>query len=170
MWCAPTPEIIPDQRFDVHPLGGAQLNDAGCPTGQSYRFSLAVRCVLSSSRPLIEPIDSRSCPPRTRRPRASGGMADALASGASVLRDVGVQVPLRPPRIDTLDQYDVSSGIRALRHTDRFFSPEMPAEVHIRLPTYGRNESASARSQSACHDAGGSVSSTPSSSHSKISA
>ena len=24
-------------------------------------------------------------------------MADALASGASVLRDVGVQVPLRPP-------------------------------------------------------------------------
>jgi hypothetical protein len=28
--------------------------------------------------------------------RASGGMADALASGASVLRDVGVQVPLRP--------------------------------------------------------------------------
>ena len=25
-------------------------------------------------------------------------MADALASGASVLRDVGVQVPLRPPR------------------------------------------------------------------------
>lgn len=30
--------------------------------------------------------------------RASGGMADALASGASVLRDVGVQVPLRPPR------------------------------------------------------------------------
>ena len=29
--------------------------------------------------------------------RASGGMADALASGASVLRDVGVQVPLRPP-------------------------------------------------------------------------
>lgn len=27
---------------------------------------------------------------------ASGGMADALASGASVLRDVGVQVPLRP--------------------------------------------------------------------------
>ena len=30
-------------------------------------------------------------------PRASGGMADALASGASVLRDVGVQVPLRPP-------------------------------------------------------------------------
>lgn len=32
------------------------------------------------------------------QPRASGGMADALASGASVLRDVGVQVPLRPPR------------------------------------------------------------------------
>ena len=30
--------------------------------------------------------------------RASGGMADALASGASVLRDVGVQVPLRPQR------------------------------------------------------------------------
>ena len=30
--------------------------------------------------------------------RASGGMADALASGASVLRDVGVQVPLRPHR------------------------------------------------------------------------
>src|SRR5262249_51579725 len=30
--------------------------------------------------------------------RASGGMADALASGASVLRDVGVQVPLRPPK------------------------------------------------------------------------
>jgi hypothetical protein len=29
--------------------------------------------------------------------RAGGGMADALASGASVLRDVGVQVPLRPP-------------------------------------------------------------------------
>ena len=29
--------------------------------------------------------------------RRSGGMADALASGASVLRDVGVQVPLRPP-------------------------------------------------------------------------
>ena len=28
--------------------------------------------------------------------RASGEMADALASGASVLRDVGVQVPLRP--------------------------------------------------------------------------
>lgn len=25
-------------------------------------------------------------------------MADALASGASVLRDVGVQVPLRPPQ------------------------------------------------------------------------
>ena len=36
---------------------------------------------------------------RDRLPRllgASGGMADALASGASVLRDVGVQVPLRP--------------------------------------------------------------------------
>src|SRR5579875_1585955 len=32
-----------------------------------------------------------------RLSRASGGMADALASGASVLRDVGVQVPLRPP-------------------------------------------------------------------------
>ncbi len=32
--------------------------------------------------------------------RASGGMADALASGASVLRDVGVQVPLRPPKCD----------------------------------------------------------------------
>src|SRR5947209_3026192 len=30
--------------------------------------------------------------------RASGGMADALASGASVLRDVGVQVPLRPQK------------------------------------------------------------------------
>ncbi len=30
--------------------------------------------------------------------RASGGMADALASGASVLRDVGVQVPLRAQR------------------------------------------------------------------------
>ena len=30
--------------------------------------------------------------------RASGGIADALASRASVLRDVGVQVPLRPPR------------------------------------------------------------------------
>lgn len=40
----------------------------------------------------------RTCPPSNRRPRASGGMADALASGASVLRDVGVQVPLRPPR------------------------------------------------------------------------
>ena len=26
-------------------------------------------------------------------------MADALASGASVLRDVGVQVPLRPPNV-----------------------------------------------------------------------
>ncbi|SIP65203.1 hypothetical protein BN9982_170048 [Mycobacterium tuberculosis] len=33
--------------------------------------------------------------------RASGGMADALASGASVLRDVGVQVPLRPPYCET---------------------------------------------------------------------
>lgn len=32
--------------------------------------------------------------------RASGGMADALASGASVLRDVGVQVPLRPQKAD----------------------------------------------------------------------
>lgn len=39
-----------------------------------------------------------TCSPGDRRPRASGGMADALASGASVLRDVGVQVPLRPPR------------------------------------------------------------------------
>ena len=39
-----------------------------------------------------------TCPPDFRRPRASGGMADALASGASVLRDVGVQVPLRPLR------------------------------------------------------------------------
>ena len=29
--------------------------------------------------------------------RASGGMADALASGASVRKDVGVQVPPRPP-------------------------------------------------------------------------
>ena len=31
--------------------------------------------------------------------RASGGMADALASGASVRKDVGVQVPSRPPRV-----------------------------------------------------------------------
>jgi hypothetical protein len=29
--------------------------------------------------------------------RASGGMADALASGASVRKDVGVQVPPRAP-------------------------------------------------------------------------
>ena len=35
----------------------------------------------------------------TETTRASGGMADALASGASVLRDVGVQVPLRPRKI-----------------------------------------------------------------------
>ena len=30
--------------------------------------------------------------------RASGGMADALASGASIRKDVGVQVPLRPTK------------------------------------------------------------------------
>ena len=29
--------------------------------------------------------------------RASGGMADALASGASIRKDVRVQVPPRPP-------------------------------------------------------------------------
>ena len=31
--------------------------------------------------------------------RASGGMADALASGASVRKDVGVRVPPRAPRV-----------------------------------------------------------------------
>lgn len=55
--------------------------------------------------------DHSSAPPITRRfrfgadpvirffpsLRASGGMADALASGASVRKDVGVQVPPRPP-------------------------------------------------------------------------
>jgi hypothetical protein len=40
--------------------------------------------------------------------RASGGMADALASGASVLRDVGVQVPLRPQK-----QFYKLRGIRS---------------------------------------------------------
>src|SRR5680860_1160317 len=35
--------------------------------------------------------------------RASGGMADALASGASVRKDVGVQVPPRAPRDPVAD-------------------------------------------------------------------
>jgi hypothetical protein len=33
--------------------------------------------------------------------RASGGMADALASGASVRKDMGVQVPPRAPKLET---------------------------------------------------------------------
>ena len=33
--------------------------------------------------------------------RASGEMADALASGASVRKDVGVQVPPRAPRVSS---------------------------------------------------------------------
>ena len=38
-------------------------------------------------------------------------MADALASGASVLRDVGVQVPLRPPRaVEQLEREPTASG------------------------------------------------------------
>lgn len=44
--------------------------------------------------------------------RASGGMADALASGASVLQDVGVQVPLRPqikPRLaETFQEFQLA--------------------------------------------------------------
>jgi hypothetical protein len=42
-------------------------------------------------------------------------MADALASGASVLRDVGVQVPLRPHK----KQFDKLSGLRSSVHGGR---------------------------------------------------
>ena len=38
--------------------------------------------------------------------RASGGMADALASGASVRKDVGVQVPPRPPVVELRPRTD----------------------------------------------------------------
>ncbi|EEN86653.1 hypothetical protein RHOER0001_5599 [Rhodococcus erythropolis SK121] len=34
-------------------------------------------------------------------------MADALASGASVLRDVGVQVPLRPPQDEATNSQEL---------------------------------------------------------------
>ena len=58
-------------------------------------FTSTPHCCYRS--PVVGQPSSTACPPSLRRPRASGGMADALASGASVLRDVGVQVPLRPP-------------------------------------------------------------------------
>jgi hypothetical protein len=45
--------------------------------------------------------------------RASGGMADALASGASVLRDVGVQVPLRPHRAVQTHRHEVTNSEEA---------------------------------------------------------
>ena len=45
--------------------------------------------VLGCSQAVVRPIASR----------ASGEMADALASGASVRKDVGVQVPPRAPGV-----------------------------------------------------------------------
>ncbi len=68
--------------------GGVRAGTMTKPQVRGVRradFSFAPGCVLSFSSP-------------HGQPRASGGMADALASGASVLRDVGVQVPLRPQR------------------------------------------------------------------------
>ena len=38
-----------------------------------------------------------------------GGMADALASGASVRKDVGVQVPPHPHQVKELKSFDFSS-------------------------------------------------------------
>ena len=65
---------------------------------------------------------------RAKLPRlfwASGGMADALASGASVLRDVGVQVPLRPhtyPRVGPLRRR-LGSGTLSV---ETFANPALP--------------------------------------------
>src|SRR5699024_1199034 len=59
------------------------------------RFHPAWRLETASTSGLVWPV--WCVLPYFSVTRASGGMADALASGASVLRDVGVQVPLRPP-------------------------------------------------------------------------
>ena len=55
-----------------------------------------------------------------RSTRASGGMADALASGASEGNLVGVQVPPRPPHHTTLMQ--VSGGARSVVRADSYWT------------------------------------------------
>src|SRR5699024_3445945 len=59
------------------------------------RFHPAWRLETASTSGLVWPV--WCVLPYFSVTRASGGVADALASGASVLRDVRVQVPLRPP-------------------------------------------------------------------------
>lgn len=58
--------------------------------------------------------------------RASGGMADALASGASVRKDVGVQVPLRPPPVGPIR---IRMGPTAFRGPFRWPCPCGPSSA-----------------------------------------
>ena len=98
----PRARVSPGRLAYLHGIGPAQR----CGTNRilrieskqvSYLILREVAAVDGIGGP-IGKVGERGAS-RDRLPRllgASGGMADALASGASVLRDVGVQVPLRP--------------------------------------------------------------------------
>ena len=101
---------------------GRRLSSPGRPTaGSSFRLSLTMCPRWQPARRSSTRWGGRRWPDRRRSgrggsggaypglahpvgalaclavARASGGMADALASGASIRKDVGVQVPPRPP-------------------------------------------------------------------------
>ncbi len=66
-------------------------------------------------------------------------MADALASGASVLRDVGVQVPLRPQRAvlrdcDTEVTILIDEVVASVFVTARFVGLLFPGEWRVYPP------------------------------------
>ena len=65
-------------------------------------MSIDVRVQVPSLAPLSQVRDKRIC--------GCGGMADALASGASVRKDVGVQVPPSAPNQYNPNLFPIGNG------------------------------------------------------------
>ena len=106
----PTPSCTSPARTTPAPTTAPTSRSTTCaatsrPTPTSPGRTAGSRPAPASSEAAAAsaPSTSRRCrhlSPAVSLPistRASGGMADALASGASIRKDVGVQVPPRPP-------------------------------------------------------------------------
>ena len=76
--------------------------------------------------------------------RASGEMADALASGASVRKDVGVQVPPRAPNLSTGTHVGKSTErlsfhLSIQNHSHKNFTVKLFRIMHSKFVRYNDN-------------------------------